>query len=619
MSASIRQDSVWIPDVSLLWSKESDLFSIVSEYLERISTSRELTAEDRKNIGNRIARVQSLNNFRITALVLSAETSEEEIAEVFVRINSMGKALNQADFILTLMAVFWDEGRADLEQFCRDAREPVKGQPSPSNHFIDPDPDQLLRASVGLAFRRARLQFVYSILQGKDLETNEYSDETRGRQFDRLRYSQGLVLDLQLWHDFLKCIHEAGFRRSIRSGLTLMYCYVLYLIGRTELKVPEATLRRTIAQWFFMATITGRYTSNGETAMEADLAQLRNVNDAESFIGVLRKLLGDTLTGDFWDITLPNDLAVSSTLSPSLAIYEAAQVILDAPALFSTATIGQLLDPSLTAPRADVERHHLWPRAYLSEKGISQVPRVNQIANLAYVEWHDNLKAGAKSPAEYLPVLTEPFPQSAVDSMYETHGLFTGWETMEYDEFLQQRRERMAAIIRRAYERLSGGGAAAEPGPIDLTAIIEGGESDAVEFKSTLRMNLHTGKPDGRIEHAALKTVAGFLNTAGGTLIVGVTDDGEPVGIEEDQFKNEDHMSLHLTSLVKDRLGATAATLVHHQFEEYEDHRVMRVTCERSPVAVYLDGPDGEFFVRATAATLQLTGSALVDYVAMHF
>ena len=108
-------------------------------------------------------------SFPFTALELASDIDEEAVSDVFVRINSKGTPLNQADFILTLMSVFWDEGRAALEGFCRESRKPSKGKASPFNHFIEPSPDQLLRVGVGVAFKRARLKYVYSILRGKDL------------------------------------------------------------------------------------------------------------------------------------------------------------------------------------------------------------------------------------------------------------------------------------------------------------------------------------------------------------------------------------------------------------------------------------------------------------------
>ena len=91
---------------------------------------------------------------------------------------------------------------------------------------------------------------------------------------------------------------------------------------------------------------------------------------------------------------------------------------------------------------------------------------------------------------------------------------------------------------------------------MDIGELIAGGEGVHVEFKSSLRVNLHTGEKDPKMELACLKTIAGFLNARGGTLIVGVSDDGETVGVEVDRFPNEDKMHLHLVNLLKDRIGA---------------------------------------------------------------
>jgi hypothetical protein len=144
---------------------------------------------------------------------------------------------------------------------------------------MQPDPDQLLRVSVGLGFRRARLQYVYSILRGKDLETGQFSAERRDSQFGVLKQAQARVLNLIHWHDFLKAILQAGFRSGqiISSKSNLLFAYILYLLGRTEYGVNEFKLRRLIAQWFFMTALTGRYTSSPESKMEFDLARLRGL------------------------------------------------------------------------------------------------------------------------------------------------------------------------------------------------------------------------------------------------------------------------------------------------------------------------------------------------------
>ena len=163
------------------------------------------------------------------------------MADVFVRINSEGVKLSTQDFILTLMSVYWDEGRAQLEEFCRLAQAPsLDGSPSPFNHFIKPSPDQLLITALGLAFRRGRLQPIYSILRGKDLETGKYNDDLQDAQFIKLQAAQKEVLDLTNWHEFLKCVSIAGFRseRMISSDKALMFFHLFWLIGKIDFQVP---------------------------------------------------------------------------------------------------------------------------------------------------------------------------------------------------------------------------------------------------------------------------------------------------------------------------------------------------------------------------------------------
>lgn len=186
-----------------------------------------------------------------------------------MRINSEGVQLKQADFILTLMSVHWEKGRRELEAFSRAAVDPRAVGPGPRNPFLDPGPDQLLRVGVALAFRRARLQHVYSLLGGKDLETGRVSGERREEQFATLAAAQERVLDLTNWHEFLKCLRIAGFRsgKMITSDNAVLFSYALWLIGRRDFGVDLPTLRTVIGRWFFMAHTTGRYTSSPESSV----------------------------------------------------------------------------------------------------------------------------------------------------------------------------------------------------------------------------------------------------------------------------------------------------------------------------------------------------------------
>jgi predicted HTH transcriptional regulator len=150
--------------------------------------------------------------------------------------------------------------------------------------------------------------------------------------------------------------------------------------------------------------------------------------------------------------------------------------------------------------------------------------------------------------------------------------------------------------------------------------VVTNGESEAVEFKSTLRTNLHTGSKDPRMELAVLKTLAGFLNTNGGMLVVGVSDDGSPLGIHADEFENEDKMALHLVDIVKARMGIQAITSLHVRFDDHDDCRVMVVKCRKAPMPVFLkDGETERFYIRTGPSTTELRASQTQDYIKLRF
>lgn len=454
--AAIRKDPEFIPDISLVWSSDTGVFELVDQFLSRLKQQREVMIEEERQIKKAINKLDNIINYPFTALEISSAANEEQVADIFVRVNSKGTPLNQADFILTLMSVHWDEGRSQLERFCRDARVPSISAPSPFNYYIHPAPDQILRVSIAVGFRRARLIYAYLILRGKDLETEQYSDERREQQFQVLKTAQEKVIDLQNWHEFFKAIRYAGYisDKMISSNNALLYSYALFLIGKCDYGVDHHSLRNIIARWFFMSSLSGRYTGSFESMMEHDLNRLREIKSAAEFVASLDGVINDTLTEDFWNITLPNSLATSTSRSPSLFGYYAALIILDAPVLFSNLSVADLLNPALKAKKSAIERHHLFPRGYLQKLGIYDVHDANQIANFALVEWSDNIDISDKSPVEYFPKFVNRYTKNEWETLQRLHALPNNWENMEYFEFLVERRKLMAKIIREGFKRI---------------------------------------------------------------------------------------------------------------------------------------------------------------------
>jgi hypothetical protein len=628
--AAIERDAHFIPDITALWS--NGYKTTLRQFFERLDkgSDEEIPDVHKDELEERIDRVRDLRDFRFQVVELGASANEEQVAEIFVRINSEGVKLNQSDFILTLMSVHWEKGRRQLEDFSRAAVDPAATGPSPRNPFLDPSPDQLLRVAVAVAFRRARLQHVYNILRGKDLESGKVSTERRQEQFGVLAAAHEKVLDLTSWHDFLKCVAAAGFRsrKMITSDNALLFSYTLWLIGRHDFGIEVPTLRPAIARWFFMAHTTGRYTSSPESQLESDLGRVAGLaaGDGTAFLAELDRIVAANFTGDYWDISLPNRLDTSSSRSPVLFAYLAALNILDADVLFSDLRIKDLLDPSAAAPRS-VERDRLFHRKHLESLGISGTRQINAIANMAYIDWPSAERNNADAPSDYLPRIAEKIDPHTLARQSRWHALPVGWEHLDYPTFLERRRQLIARVVRDAFNILAGERKEYVPAGVD--ELIAAGESQTTEFKSSGRWNVHTNKHDPKLGQILVKAVCGFLNAGGGVLLIGVDDDGQVLGVDDDfttlgTKQNTDGYELFLRQLLDDNLSASTAPTVHIRFPEVAAKTICQVNVAASGQPVFAKPAKGgadasEFWVRVGNATKQLHGDDLMKYREEHW
>ena len=627
--AAIERDAEFITDITELW--RNGYKSTVRSFFDRMAeaTGEEVPHSTQDQLEERIDRVRDLRDFRFQVIELESDADEAQVAEIFVRINSKGVQLNQADFILTLMSVYWEAGRTDLEKFCSDTVDPSVTGRSPRNVYLDPTPDQMLRAGVALAFRRGRLQHVYNLLRGKDLETGDVSEGRRDEQFEKLRISQTHVLDLSNWHEFLKTLARAGFRsgKMITSDNAVIYSYALWLIGKYDFHLSTSHLSQVMARWFFMAHTTGWYTSSPESVVESDLARLRALarGDSDGFARVLDQTIASVFTGDYWTITFPSRLDTSASRSPALYAYWAALNLLDAELLFSSQRMRDMFDGGASAPRS-IERHHLYPKAMLAKRGISGISEVNAIANMAFLDWPDNVSISAMDPVDYWPIYRERLSAAQAKRQQYWHALPVGWEQMDYKAFLERRRELMANVVRDAFQSLS---ETPDNSARATTAeIISLGESQVVEFKSTARFNLHTQVADKKLEQVIVKTVAGFLNADGGTLLVGVDDQGSVLGLESDFATigkgNRDGLELALRQRLETSLSIPTAATVRIEFDTVDGKDVCLVRVSPAAAPVFVRPMEGgaqatEFWVRTGNATNQLHGDDMIAYKEDHW
>jgi len=152
--------------------------------------------------------------------------------------------------------------------------------------------------------------------------------------------------------------------------------------------------------------------------------------------------------------------------------------------------------------------------------------------------------------------------------------------------------------------------------PEDVINLIKKGEGRELEFKSTLRKNLHTNELDKKIEHSVLKTINAYLNSDGGTLLVGISDNGEIMGLGHDEFPDHDKLNLYFTNLIKQHIGSEYLPFIKYDIFKVRDKHVLKIDCEASDKHVFLKlGQDEEFYIRNGASSAKLSGSALIDYI----
>ncbi len=626
-NSSSEKNPFFITNISEIWISGIGSYDYINKFLEKVSKNKSISEEEKNKIARNIQKLENIQNYKFSVLVLSETMEIDTVAEVFQRINSNGIPLNSADFILTLMSVYWVEGRHKLEDFCRSAKTPANNKQSSSyNVFHSPSPDQMLRVAIGLGLKRGVLQNAYQILRGKDPESNKVKSSLRDARFNDLKIAQEKVLDLNNWHEFMICIKIAGFRSKsmLTSSNNFLYSYLLFLLGKFEYSVDNNELRKIISKWFFMCSLTGRYTGSPESVLEADIRRLDMGEKKPSwFVEYLDSLISSQFIPEFWEITLPQKFDNSGGYSPYLFGYHAALNLLGATALFSGVKISEILDPAVSSRRSLIERHHLFPKSYLRSVGINGIYSINQIANYAFLEWDDNNKISDKPPSQYFPQYFSKLSENERKMANYWHALPDNWENMEYWKFIKERRRLISLVIKDSFKVLN---KEKEPlvtyeslGP-SVSELLKSMETSQIEFKSSARVSFKDDIPEKVVNESVIKTIAAFMNSDGGTLAIGISDDGDILGLEQDlNYKNQDldQYQNWLSTLMMNRIGKSViANLVQIRFETLGDKLVCLVDVKKSNKPVFANNSSGDetFYVRVGNSTRILKGREITDY-----
>ena len=475
---AIAKDRAWIDDIAKIFHPEADLFELMDEY-----TARNKGA-DRKVVGKVLQRVGKVVNNHVGVIELAEDLDIETVTEIFIRVNSEGTPLSQADFAMSKIAVNESYGgnllRKAIDYFCHLAVAPEyfskieKGDPafaaSPfwprmtwlkgvNDDLYDPTYTDMLRVAFTSKFERGRLQDLVALLSGRNFETREYEEAIAEDAFARLKEGVHAFMNKTHFDRLTMILRSSGFltSRMIRSQNAVNFAFIVYLRGRDE-GLPAHQLEHVVRRWYVMSILTRRYSGSPETAFDFDIRQIA----AQGLRRYAESVIENELPNSYWTGMLPQLMDTSFSTSPYFIAYQAAQVYLgDKGFLSTTISVRDLL-----LNRGD--RHHVFPRQNLKDKGLTR-GRYNQIANYVIAQSEINIAIGDTPPNIYFAELAAQVnggkrryggivDQAALEENLAQNcvpQVLLDGEVPGYADFLAARRKLMALRIRTWFEALS--------------------------------------------------------------------------------------------------------------------------------------------------------------------
>lgn len=475
-SNAILKDKKWVSDIADIFSPTFDSYEYVDNYCEINQIEHK---EDRKSINKTIQKLRDILNRAIGVITLKSELSIEQVTEIFIRINSQGAKLNQADFAMSKIASnttyngnilrkaidyfshlattpsWYNDMTKDTEFMTSEFAPRIKWLKDDIEDIFDPDYGDILRASFMYKFGRAKMKDLVSLLSGRDFETREHKEEIAENSFALLTEGTHDFMNQYNFSNFILAIKSAGFIKNklINSKITLVFAYTLYLILNNDSSIDKTQLKRYVSKWYVMSTLTSRYISSSESTMDFDLKRIKE----KGFLNFLKEVEEAELSDTFWTIGLVQNLETQVVNSPYFNIFIAAQIYFGNNSLFSN----NIKIRDLASIIGDV--HHIFPKQYLIKNGINDRTKYNQIANFTYLDTTINKSISDTAPNEYFSNALSNFRTTTEDSDSDFYknleqncipAKILNMTYLDYNDFISSRRKLMAEKIKQYYYSL---------------------------------------------------------------------------------------------------------------------------------------------------------------------
>lgn len=561
------------------WVRVSDIFSGEKNDWQLVRALVDSPDDARYDkYTKRLQQVRRIKDYPYVMHVLDRDLPYTEVAEIFVRVNSLGMKLRGSDLALAQITARWPHSLQIFEEFAEECEKV----------WFTFDIGLLVRTMVAFATQQSKFDRVASISVPRMEEAWEQA-------------KAGIRFAL----NFLRSNAAIEDESLLSSPVLIIPVAVYAMLKRQQLTAED---ERKLLYWLHMANAKGHFSVAGqESTLDVDLRLLFRGGGPTELIDALLQQMG-RLTFE------PRDFVGRSTRSP---MYTAVYLALKQRGAKDWHS-GLALSLTHSGRWHYINSHHIFPRAVLTASGYDGA-EINEIANMAFISGGLNRTLSIKAPSEYIPGIIEKRGEDALISQAIPTSSSL-WNVENYKQFLETRRAALAAVLNDFFDDI-----AADKRPvIDVPSLAQSGESTVIEFKSSSRFNYHTRTVDTKLEAIIAKSIAGFMNAGGGYLLIGMNDSGIPVGIEPDletlQRKDRDGYEQFLVNLVGKYIGVERGPDIAISFQRIEDVEVCAVRVQASPKAAFVtDGTERRLYVRVGNTTRPFNTEEAVSYISGHW
>ena len=533
------------------------------------------------------ARLSALIDIKKIDLPLQTvpfHASLDEAIDIFDLVNSQGTKLTDAELALTHVTGKWAEARRVLKAKIE----------SLSRLDLQFDLTFMTRALTGVVTKRALFEQIHHVEKPALIEGWEVVDRT-------LDYLTNILPEHA-------CIHST---QDLNTANVLIPIIVYLSIHNG--RFPNDRALKNAIHWLYAAHMWARYTAQTDQRLEHDVSL---VVREESPWDALREQIIDQ-RGRIE--VKASDLEGRGTQHP---LYRAVYILAK-----TQGAVDWLNGAALGKPQEGpykLHSHHIFPRSLLRKAGYDPQNHLhrkvmNEIANRAFLTAEANQTISNRPPREYLPEIEDNYPGALAHQFIPMDPNL--WPMERYEDFLSARREIIARKMNEYMDSLIADKEPVKERP--LQELIQLGESLSLEFKSTLQWDIVEGRVNKALRHSVLKTIAAFLNTEGGVLVIGVEDDGNVCGLERDLAGldgSTDKFGQLLAQLITDRIGPEYGHLAKVRYETLNEKTVCVVEVDKAPEPAFLVSERGkQFYVRVGNTSRALDAEQSVKHISMNW